>query len=215
MDLPIIINIPPTELEIATPGATYVVAIHSHLVEIKPAAPAPAQNPWAYPVGSDKFPTMQWYAYQRHTWDPVDNPEGHTGVDLNAWQAPFGDVDRGEPIWAVADGTVSSLGHSESWLAVVVIQHHHNGTPIWFRYAHLDPDSLDLDIGDRVLAAQKLGILGNYTGGDTGDHLHLDAARDPFQWHQYRDPDIAWLDPIPILTSPLDPQVIAAMLEKG
>ena len=80
-----------------------------------------------------------------------ENSEGHTGVDLNAWQAPFGDVDRGEPVWSVADGVVASVGYSDSWLGVVVVEcEEDDGTRVWFRYAHLDKDSIDVQVGDRV-----------------------------------------------------------------
>jgi len=212
--VPVQIDFPSTDVLLDLPDGTYRLAIPHTVIRLEKMAPF--QNPWAYPVGSEKFPTMQWYAYQQHTWDPTENPEGHTGIDLNAWQAPFGDVDRGEPVWSVADGVVSSVGYSEGWLGVVVVEcEEDDGTRVWFRYGHLDGDSIDVKVGDRVVAAQMLGVLGDYTGGDTGDHLHFDAALQAFEWNVYRDASISWIDPVPVLRRHLDGKVIDGMLEKG
>ena len=111
---------------------------------------------------------------------------------------------------------VSSVGWSEGWLGVVVVVAcEDDGTRVWFRYAHLEQDSIDVEVEDRVVAAQMLGGLGNYTAGDTGDHLHFDAAREAFGWDVYRDAAVEWIDPIPVLMGHLDAKVIGGMLEKG
>jgi murein DD-endopeptidase MepM/ murein hydrolase activator NlpD len=45
-------------------------------------------------------------------------------------------------------------------------------------YAHLAPRTVMLDVGDRVHAGDKLGLLGN-TGNTTGPHLHFQISDRP------------------------------------
>jgi hypothetical protein len=45
-------------------------------------------------------------------------------------------------------------------------------------YAHLQPGSIAVKIGDRVRTGQKLGLLGN-TGNSTGPHLHFHVMDSP------------------------------------
>ena len=155
-----------------------------------------------------------WKCDQYHLWSP-DNLDGHTGLDLNVSVAPYGDIDRGQPIWAIADGeVVHDRGYSQGWVGVIVIKHQHDGAPLYVRYAHLDPDTFQVNIGDQVKAADLLGKLGDYKGGDTGDHLHFDMCLDPFTWHEFKTPGKRWVDPVPILKQHLDPHVIDEMLKK-
>jgi hypothetical protein len=45
-------------------------------------------------------------------------------------------------------------------------------------YAHLAPHSVTVQVGDRVKAGQKLGLLGN-SGNTTGPHLHFQISDRP------------------------------------
>jgi len=210
------VEIPSTTVFVDAGSGRYEVDIPHLYIAVRKAGTIIPPNPWAYPVGSEEYPTVKWYSSQHHTWDPKTNPGGHTGEDLNVEVLPRGDIDRGQPAWAVADGVVSSVGYSAGWLGVVVVEHvEDDGTSVWFRYAHLDRDSVEVQVGERVVAAQLLGVLGDYTGGDTGDHLHLDAAWQAFEWNVYRDASISWIDPVPVLRRHLDDQVVDAMLAKG
>lgn len=166
---------------------------------------------WCFPVGSDKFPVENWYCAQYHTYDRASSQRGHTGLDLNGDRAPWGDVDRDEPVFAVADGAVHDVGFSNKWRGVVVIRVLHDEGSIWFRYAHLRSDSTTVKPGDSVSPGQQIGELGNYSGGD---HLHFDAATTPFGWNYWRARFVGWIDPLPILRAHLDNELIDKMLER-
>lgn len=123
----------------------------------------------------------------------------------------------GEPVLAVADGTVVTVLDRRRdhrgrdtwptlvWMMViegflrelggagrilgnhVVVDH---GDGVWSAYAHLRRGSARVRPGDRVVAGQPLGEVGN-TGNTTEPHLHfqlMDAARVagaagiPFRW---------------------------------
>ena len=79
-----------------------------------------------------------------------------------------------------------------------VVLHVHDGVPVWFRYAHID---VVVAVGDAVEAGQTLGLIADWP--NEGDHLHLDAAFDPFS-REWVTPDIRWVDPAPILRAHID-----------
>ena len=92
----------------------------------------------------------------------------HAGVDLaNA---------IGTPILAVMDGTVIDSGPA-------------SGYGNWIRIKHDDGsmETLDVKVGERVKAGQKIAGMGN-RGFSTGPHLHFEihpdgnAAVDPVPW---------------------------------
>jgi murein DD-endopeptidase MepM/ murein hydrolase activator NlpD len=151
---------------------------------------------------------------QRHAYDARANPDGHTGIDLNGDRPPHGDIDRGEPVWAVAQGTVHDRGYSDGWLGVVVLLVEHEGEALYVRYGHLAPDTFTKGIGDQVKPNDLLGNLGDYQAGDTGDHLHLDTCLDPFTWHEFKTAGKRWIDPVPVLKAHLQEKVIEEMLKK-
>jgi hypothetical protein len=49
---------------------------------------------------------------------------------------------------------------------------------VWVTYAHLQPGSIPVAVGDRVTTGQLLGRLGN-TGNSTGPHLHFQLSDGP------------------------------------
>lgn len=49
---------------------------------------------------------------------------------------------------------------------------------IWATYAHMQPDSIQVQVGDRVKTGQLLGKLGN-SGNSTAPHLHFQLADGP------------------------------------
>ena len=53
-----------------------------------------------------------------------------------------------------------------------------DGPAVWVTYAHLQPGSIPVALGDRVTTGQLLGRLGN-TGNSTGPHLHFQLADGP------------------------------------
>lgn len=178
-----------------------------------------ANGEWAYPVGTPKYPTTDWYAATLH--DPtgkLNSGYGHTGIDLNVDKKPWGDVDRGQPVYAIADGVVHRVHYSTSYLGSTVIQVEHDGAPLWLRYWHLENDVNFRVVSSwtRIEKGDLLGHIGNYTLGAGGDHLHLDAALDPFEphwWFTYH-PEVRWVDPVPILKEHLDPALVDEMLRR-
>jgi murein DD-endopeptidase MepM/ murein hydrolase activator NlpD len=161
---------------------------------------------WVLPVGTEDFPPERWYVAQRHT-------QSHTGLDINLDEPPWGDVERGFPIFSIASGMVLEVGQSDGWLSVVVIRHQHEGDPIYVRYAHLE--SISLFEGQGVEANNVVGYLGNWKGGDGGDHLHFDMALDHFHWAAWRTPGVTWVDPVPVLKAHINPDLVDAMMRRG
>jgi murein DD-endopeptidase MepM/ murein hydrolase activator NlpD len=198
---------------------------------------------WRPPVGSEEYPPAAWYVSVVH--DLTGKANGgyrHTGIDLNVARQPFGDVDRGQPVWAVADGVVYAVGYSDKHLGSVVVKVRcaqevstrawwwQDGAPrfkpvdIWpgdvlfVRYWHLENDVVfqSLEAGQEVQQGQCLGHLGNYTAGDGGDHLHFDMALSAFepQWWFTLHEDVLWLNPLPILAQHMGPALVDLMVSK-
>ncbi len=97
----------------------------------------------------------------------------HTGLDFNG--------NTGDPIMAIANGTVTSTGYDGSYgnKTVVTLD---DGTEIWFCHQ----TSIYVSVGDRVTGGEVIGTVGA-TGHVTGSHLHLEVRPggggpvDPFQ----------------------------------
>lgn len=86
---------------------------------------------------------------------------GHKGMDLAA--------DKGTPIYAVADGTVTSAGYDRNYGYNVVIKHS-NGLST--RYAHAS--KLCVSTGQTVSQGDVIAYVGS-TGTSTGNHLHFEV----------------------------------------
>ncbi|WP_374458323.1 M23 family metallopeptidase [Nocardioides sp.] len=97
----------------------------------------------------------------------------HTGLDFNG--------NTGDPIMAVANGTVTSTGYDGAYgnKTVVTLD---DGTEIWFCHQ----TAIYVSVGDRVTGGDVIGTVGA-TGNVTGSHLHLEVRPggggpvDPFQ----------------------------------
>ena len=85
----------------------------------------------------------------------------HTGLDFNG--------ETGDPIIAIANGTVTSTGYDGAYgnKTVVTLD---DGTEIW--YCH--QTSIYVSVGDRVNGGEIIGTVGA-TGNVTGSHLHLEV----------------------------------------
>ncbi|SEW15963.1 Murein DD-endopeptidase MepM and murein hydrolase activator NlpD, contain LysM domain [Cognatiyoonia koreensis] len=75
----------------------------------------------------------------------------------------------GTPIYATADGVVTSAGWSSGYGRLIKIQHEFG---IETRYAHLN--SMRVSVGQRVSRGQRIGDMGN-SGRSTGPHLHYEV----------------------------------------
>lgn len=94
----------------------------------------------------------------------------------------------GAHIQAVADGVVTTATDSGGAYGVtIVIDHVINGQQISTRYAHMQYDSRQVQVGDTVSVGEYIGRTGN-TGRSFGDHLHFEVlqngttAIDPLPW---------------------------------
>jgi len=172
----------------------------------------PVRIPWHFPVGEGSYPPERWYVATWHDLTGVRN-DGyrHTGIDINLDVSPWGDVERALnlSVFAVDDGVVTYSTMNWSGVPMVVIRHEHEGVPIWVRYAHV---TCYLRAGAIVHQGDILGGFADWPG--KGDHLHFDMARDPFT-REWLDPDILWVDPVPVLKAHLDSDVVDAMLRKS
>ena len=109
------------------------------------------------------WPTRGWLTdpFGRRKDPFTGEIEYHTGLDISA--------DRGEPVYATANGTVETAADAGSYGNMVVVSH---GFGISTRYAHLD--RVRVHPGDRVQRGDVVGYAGS-TGRATGDHLHYEV----------------------------------------
>jgi murein DD-endopeptidase MepM/ murein hydrolase activator NlpD len=94
----------------------------------------------------------------------------------------------GAQIQAIADGVVRTATDSGGAYGVtIVIDHVVNGQPVSTRYAHMEYDSRQVQVGDTVSVGEYIGRTGN-TGRSFGEHLHFEllqngtTAIDPMPW---------------------------------
>lgn len=93
--------------------------------------------------------------------DPFSHEPGfHSGLDLSA--------DKGQPVFATADGKVELASYSGDYGNLIVIQH---GFGLATRYGHLS--AFAVKPGQSVRRGQVLGYVGA-TGRATGAHLHYE-----------------------------------------
>lgn len=97
----------------------------------------------------------------------------HEGLDF---PAPMG-----TPIFAAADGIVSTVEHAGAYGNLLKIDH---GSGLETRYAH--NSRILVKVGDRINKGQKIALVGS-TGRSTGPHLHYEIrlhgnALDPRQY---------------------------------
>jgi murein DD-endopeptidase MepM/ murein hydrolase activator NlpD len=160
------------------------------------------EPPTSFPVGTDRWPPRLWYVSQGFS-------SSHPGIDINLDVAPWGDVDRGEPVRAVLDGQVTYVTDNWSGCGMCVILHELNGQRYWVRYAHQDNA---VDAGHPVTAGQVIGTLADWRGGDGGDHLHFEVQTKPFT-RDYRTGNE--LNPVGWLKTFLPAEIVDAMVRRG
>jgi murein DD-endopeptidase MepM/ murein hydrolase activator NlpD len=204
-------------------------------------APVGVNRPEVYP-DQERYEPADYYCAAIH--DLTGRGNGgyqHPGVDINLAVWPYGDVDRGQPVFAVASGEVYRVSWSDSYLGSVIIATPwtrdglevradwwdgrvrsrrwiiHPGDVLYWRYWHLANDRTfrGLNQGDTVETWQHLGALGDYTLGQGGDHLHLDCTLTPREAHWwFRHPEVRWVDPLRILSEVLGGDLVDLMVAK-
>ncbi len=94
----------------------------------------------------------------------------HGGVDFTPGE--------GTPIGSIADGRVSYISESGTTYGIYVeVEHIINGERVTSQYAHLQPGSISVKVGDVVQVGDQIAKVGN-TGASTGPHLHLETLID-------------------------------------
>jgi murein DD-endopeptidase MepM/ murein hydrolase activator NlpD len=79
----------------------------------------------------------------------------------------------GNPVYAMADGVVSTIGNEGGLGVHVVIDHLINGELVSTTSAHMQTGSVQVSVGQAVTAGEVIGLVGN-TGDSTGPHLHFE-----------------------------------------
>ncbi len=97
--------------------------------------------------------------------DPMtDEIKQHNGIDV---------VPISHNILAIADGYVISSFYDEGNSGeYIILEHNISGTIFRSSYLHLKKNSRIVEVGDKVLQGQQIGVMGS-TGKSTGPHLHL------------------------------------------
>lgn len=102
----------------------------------------------------------------------------HSGLDINL----PGEADFGQPVHAVAPGTVTWAGELAGTWGNAVLIHHSNVPGIgecWSQYAHLS--AVDVRVGQVVAQDQQIGRCGNGAtsghGPTVSAHLHFEIRR--------------------------------------
>lgn len=93
--------------------------------------------------------------------DPfTGEPDIHQGIDIA--------TDKGNPVYATADGTVASAGPAGQYGNLIVLTHDFG---LSTRYGHLS--RFNVHAGQRVARGEVIGYVGS-TGRSTGAHLHYE-----------------------------------------
>jgi murein DD-endopeptidase MepM/ murein hydrolase activator NlpD len=93
--------------------------------------------------------------------DPFTGEQGyHPGIDIS--------TEKGQPVYATADGTVDSAAYSGDYGNLIVIRH---GFGLTTRYGHLS--AFAVKSGQSVTRGDVIGYVGS-TGRSTGAHLHYE-----------------------------------------
>lgn len=119
--------------------------------------------------------------------DPPDAGNMSRGRDFNVYRERYNGIHTGEdwwyaggsslgmPVYSIGYGQVS-YAHTNGWgrdLGTLVIRHvMQSGQTIYSFYGHLDPDSLDLRLGDCVSRGQVVGLIGD---PKSSPHLHFEV----------------------------------------
>jgi len=93
--------------------------------------------------------------------DPLTGePAYHSGIDISA--------EKGQPVYATADGLVQSAGYTGDYGNLIVLKH---AFGLSTRYGHLS--AYHVKAGDSVKRGDVIGYIGS-TGRSTGSHLHYE-----------------------------------------
>ena len=117
----------------------------------------------SWPLPKDKIRITSRFAGRTN---PITGrPENHSGTDFAA--------PDGTPFYAVADGTVQSIGKASGYGHMIVLDHPAEVGGGCSEYGHMwNAFATGLKVGDKVKKGQLIGYVGS-NGQSTGPHLHL------------------------------------------
>ena len=157
---------------------------------------SPTADEFAYPVGNREFVTEErdkkdgWYNAQ----DFGEN--NHLGEDWNGNSG--GNTDCGEPVYAVANGTITyAKDAGPSWGNVIIIEHRlPGGEKVQSLYGHLEKI---LKTKGTAMKREKIGTVGG-ANGRYPCHLHFELRDEScLLWNRvfvgYSPINNGWLDP--------------------
>lgn len=101
------------------------------------------------------------------TFGRRNSPFSHSGRDLHAGIDIA--VDHGTPVYASADGIVTTAKRKGGYGKLITIEHPSGYETL---YAHLS--NIFVSEGDEVCRGQQIGLIGS-TGRSTGPHLHYEV----------------------------------------
>lgn len=88
----------------------------------------------------------------------------HNGIDFACAE--------GDPVFAAADATVAAVYEDVSWGGVAVLDF---GNGMTAEYCGLQPDSISLQVGDKIASGEVVGVVGTVPiEADEGCHLHYE-----------------------------------------
>lgn len=125
------------------------------------------------------WPALGWLSgHFGNRSDPFSGEPGyHQGLDIS--------TDRGQPVFATADGSVESASYSGDYGNLIVLKH---GFGLVTRYGHLS--GFAVKAGQSVKRGAVIGYVGS-TGRATGAHLHYEILANG-----------KLIDPLQLLTQP-------------
>lgn len=127
--------------------------------------------------------------------------DGHDAIDMGP--PNFAGMDRGMPVYAVADGSVTFVrdrmydrctGNCSVGDYNGIEITHTNGFKTG--YYHLARNSALVNEGDTVVAGQLIGLLGS-AGQSSGPHLHFTVFSNGSAVETYLSPSFYWTNPLP------------------
>ena len=118
------------------------------------------------PMNSENIRITSYYGNRQYYYQGKLIKDFHNGIDLVP--SPC----NNNEILAFADGIVTSIQRTGTQFGTgcYVRLKHSNG--LYTLYYHLKSGSVCVNLGDKVIKGQKLGIIGT-TGRSTGIHLHF------------------------------------------
>lgn len=118
-------------------------------------------------INNSPFHVLSQITYPYGVVDTSYSCDFHTGVDI---------VSRGEnrDIFPVESGVVVYTNNTTNVALGVQVQIRSDSGRYW-RYCHMQLNSIKVGVGQRVDLLTQIGVMGG-TGNVSGDHLHLECA---------------------------------------